>query len=145
MSILVEGIDEVKDEVKAVLETLRNIKSLYPLIEQELEQIAQDSIKNQQSATTNQGYKPLTPTTQELTGKPATPALFSSTLGYQAKVKMTLVGQDEAMISSQLPYAEVHQFGNPNNTLFGRRAPIPARPFLPVRKDGTFTASLKRS
>lgn len=30
--------------------------------------------------------------------------------------------------------AAVHQFGNPNNRFFGRAlAPIPARPFLPIR------------
>lgn len=32
------------------------------------------------------------------------------------------------------PYARVHQFGNPNNRLFGKTpAPIPARPILPLR------------
>lgn len=30
-------------------------------------------------------------------------------------------------------FAEVHQWGNPNNTMFGHPAPIPARPMFPVR------------
>lgn len=34
-------------------------------------------------------------------------------------------------------YAGVHQFGNPDNKMpNGARAPIPARPFLPVRRQG---------
>ena len=38
------------------------------------------------------------------------------------------VGTDETV------YAATHQFGRPDNRLFGRaRAPIPARPFLPLR------------
>lgn len=33
--------------------------------------------------------------------------------------------------------ARVHQFGNPNNKFFGKgRAPIPARPFLPITTTG---------
>lgn len=34
-------------------------------------------------------------------------------------------------------YARVHQFGNPRNKFFGKgRAPIPARPMMPVKKRG---------
>lgn len=34
--------------------------------------------------------------------------------------------------------AQVHQFGNPNNRFFGKAlAPIPARPMLPIRGDGS--------
>jgi phage virion morphogenesis protein len=40
------------------------------------------------------------------------------------------VGTDETV------YAATHQFGRPDNRMFGRaRAPIPARPFLPRRGD----------
>ena len=39
------------------------------------------------------------------------------------------------VVGMAAPYAKVHQFGNPNNRLFGKgpRAPIPARPMLPLR------------
>jgi phage virion morphogenesis protein len=143
LSIEVEGIDDLKAEVKAYLDTLKDIKTLYTLIEQELEQVAQQSIQSQQSATTGRSYAPLTPTTQELQNKPPRPALWSRTLGGSPMVKMTLLGKDSAMISSQIPYSEVHQYGNPNNTLFGRKAPIPARPFLPVKRDGTFSSKFE--
>ena len=42
-----------------------------------------------------------------------------------------------AVGSSDGVKARVHQFGNPNNRFFGRgRAPIPARPFLPIQPSG---------
>ncbi len=42
-------------------------------------------------------------------------------------------GADSATVFAGTEYAEVHQFGNPNNKAWGRgSAPIPARPFLPT-------------
>lgn len=38
------------------------------------------------------------------------------------------------VVSLAAPYAPVQHFGNPNNKLFGKvKAPIPARPILPLR------------
>ncbi len=45
-----------------------------------------------------------------------------------------------ASVSTNVPYAHVHQFGNPDNTLpnrpGGAYAPIPARRFLPLDENG---------
>lgn len=139
--IEVEGISDIKDEVKAYLDSLKDIKSLYKEIEDQLNVIVQESVGSQQSATTNRAYKNLTQATQKLQGKAASPALYSRTLGGIPAVKMVVEGgkSDRAYVYSNLPYAGVHQFGNPNNKLFGHNAPIPARPFLPIKKNGDFT------
>ncbi len=40
-------------------------------------------------------------------------------------------------VGTDVIYAATHQFGNPANRMFGRAsAPIPARPFLPIRASG---------
>lgn len=44
---------------------------------------------------------------------------------------------NEVQVGTNVIYAAVHQFGNPANRFYntsrGRPAPIPARPFLPIR------------
>lgn len=43
----------------------------------------------------------------------------------------------ELSIARDGSFPAVHQFGNPNNLAWGRvPAPIPARPFFPIREDG---------
>lgn len=44
------------------------------------------------------------------------------------------VADTHVRVGTPVDYAAVHQFGNPRNRFFGRAlAPIPARPFLPIR------------
>lgn len=138
MAIEIDTSD-IQEEVSAILNSLRDIKSLYIKIQEELQDIANISIENQKSATTGRAFNPLTDATQKLTGKAASPALMSRRLGGRVQIRMTKLGGSDAMLTTDLPFAEVHQFGNPNNTLFGHKAPIKARAFLPLKKDGEFT------
>lgn len=139
MGIETTGLEEIKDFVREIQGTLSDIRSLYSKIEDELNVIVDDSISSQRSATTGQKYKDLTATTQKLSNKRPRPALYSRSLGGKPKIKMTTRGSDGIILYSDLPYAGVHQFGNPDNTLFGSDAPIPARPFMPIKKNGQFT------
>lgn len=49
-------------------------------------------------------------------------------------VQVVSVGRDEAVIGSRLPYAAIHQFGGKAGR--GRKASIPARPFLGLSEAG---------
>ena len=44
-------------------------------------------------------------------------------------------GRADFAIEATSDYASIHQDGNPQNKMYGRgRAPIPARPFLPIQR-----------
>lgn len=140
MSIEITGLDKLKSQIEVCLQSLTNMNSLYEKIEEELNVEIEEAISTQTSPTTGQAYKQLTQATMELQNKNSRPALYSRTLGGMPKANLTLLGSNDAMISTNLPYGEVHQFGNPNNKIFGmKKAPIPARPFMPIKKDGSFT------
>lgn len=47
---------------------------------------------------------------------------------------VTGFSRDEAMIGTNVPYAAIHQFGGKAGR--GRKVDIPARPFLPMDKNG---------
>ena len=133
MSIEIEGIEEINGEVRDILNSLRNIRTLYDRIGEDLQAVADESIREQKSATTNQGFAALTDATQQLLQKPPRPALRP------VRIRMVYQGGNDAFVASDMPYDAVHQFGNPDNTLFGHKAPIRARSFLPVKKNNEFT------
>ena len=85
-----------------------------------------------------EAHPPLSPTTLRLREKG-----FGLPSGALAKSMRTTASGDEAMalVTGEASlYAGVRQFGNPANRLpntdHGAPAPIPARPFLPIRGGG---------
>lgn len=137
--IEIEGIDDVIDEIDAYINTIDNINSLFDEIALSLKDVANNAVATQKSATTSQALKALTPTTQKMQKKPPRPSLYNRSFGGAIDIKVASLTNKSAAIYSTLPYSGIHQFGNPTNKLFGHSAPIPARPFLPIKKDGTFT------
>lgn len=68
------------------------------------------------------------PSVQKLIGK--TRALYASIRGESDEDSASVTAGD----NGSEPYADVQQYGNPNNKMFGKApAPIPARPFFPSR------------
>lgn len=52
----------------------------------------------------------------------------------RASIKRTS-GRADFVVSAEASYADVHQEGNPGNRMYGKgRAPVPARPFMPIRR-----------
>lgn len=144
MAIVIEGLDQARNLVKTLVGNLRNTNSLMQAIEEEIENIVNDSIQRQRSATTGQKYKDLTPLTQKLEKKPATPALTSKS-GFARIVRLEIINKKTALIHTSIPYGDLHQFGNPNNKVFGNgKGPIPARQFLPITKDGKWTQKFEK-
>jgi phage gpG-like protein len=141
MSIEINGLEQLTTKIKSIGDALKDIRTLYAKIEEELNVEIIESISSQTSATTGRTYPELTRATMELTGKPKRPALYSRTLGGYPKAK---IGGNDATITTNLPYEAIHQFGNPNNELTGHHAPIPARPFLPIKPNGLFTEEFKQ-
>lgn len=60
--------------------------------------------------------------------------MLANSINYQVSDDAVIVG---TLVGTGRQYAAVHQFGNPANRMFntpsGHPAPIPARPFLPIR------------
>ncbi len=138
-SFEVKGLTELRAQISAYSKSLRTTKPLFDAIEAELDKTVNESLAGQKSATTGRAYKPLTPTTVFLEKKPANTALQSKS-GYGRITVLRVTNGFNATIDVSIPYAPIHQFGNPNNKLFGViKAPIAARPYLPIKKDGTFT------
>lgn len=144
MAIVIEGLDETRNLIKKLVGNLRNTNSLMQAIEEEIENTVNDSIQKQRSATTGQQYKSLTPLTQKLENKPARPALTSKS-GFARIVRLQVINKKTALITTSIPYGDIHQFGNPKNKVFGKgNGPIPARAFLPITKQGEWTEKFKR-
>lgn len=61
-------------------------------------------------------------------------------MGFLAGSLTTRASRDDLLFGTNLVYAPVQQFGNPDNRFYntprGAAAPIPARPFLPLRESG---------
>lgn len=71
------------------------------------------------------------PSVQKLIGK--TRQLYASIHAESDEESASVVAGD----NGSEPYAQVQQYGNPNNKMFGKgNAPIPARPYFPSRSPG---------
>lgn len=139
MAIEATGLNDAMELVRSYSQSLRTLAPLIQQIEEALEEIAEVAVTTQTSAVDGRPYAPLTETSQRLLGKPSTPALMGARLGASRLVKIDRLGTKDAILSTTLPYTQVHQFGNPNNTLYGNHAPIPARPILPLKSNGELT------
>lgn len=76
--------------------------------------------------------------------RPAT-LLWRRRKGYRASPKLDASGflrrsitvdsgRSSVIVRAVAPYADIHQFGNPRNRAWGKgKAPIPARPFMPLK------------
>lgn len=83
----------------------------------------------------NAAWEPLSPLTLELRrGSSAQPLLDTGRLAGSMTYR---ADDDQVDIGTNVIYAATHQFGRADNRMFGRGlAPIPARPFLPLRSTG---------
>jgi phage gpG-like protein len=82
----------------------------------------------------NIAWAPLSPVTLALRRKGGKGAqILRDTGRLGASITHNVVG-DEVRVGSNVQYSRAQQLGNPTNKMFGKgSAPIPARPFLPIR------------
>lgn len=82
----------------------------------------------------NRAWAPLSPVTLALRRKGGKGAQILRDTGRLGdSITHNVVG-DEVRVGSNVQYARAQQLGNPANKMFGKgSAPIPARPFLPIR------------
>lgn len=139
MSVEVSGIDKVKQMVSGYTRSIRTMRTLFEKIESEIEKEVENAIKTQKSATTGKKFKELSDITVEKTGKSKNQALYSDSGGTGRIVKLDKISDKDAVISVSMPFAEIQQFGNPDNKYYESDAPIPARQFLPITRNGKFT------
>ncbi len=83
----------------------------------------------------NTGWAPLSPVTLALRrGSSAQPLVDTGRLAASMTYRVT---DDTVDIGTNVESGATHQFGRADNRMFGRGlAPIPARPFLPLRSSG---------
>jgi phage virion morphogenesis protein len=137
------NLQKVIQHIEGIRIKLSELDSLYEHISEALEEEANAAITNQKSNTTGRSFKPLTPYTQERYNKGPKDALKSKSS--QDRIVVVRSKARGIEIATNLAYDYIHQYGNPDNKLFGKHdAPIPARQFLPIKKDGTFTESFRR-
>ena len=122
----------IDDEVSKVIRGLR--RELKDSEKRMLEgaKIIQEEIKTSfenKASPLGEGWNPPSETTKDLG--------FKRQLEKTGKLKRSIEKgtriQNGFQFTSKLPYAAAQHFGNPNNKIFGKKkAPIPARPFIPV-------------
>lgn len=137
------GINDAIELVKSYSVSLRTLKPLFEAIEEALEDVADTAVATQKSAIDDTPYKSLTATTQKITGKGPRDALKSRSLASGRLVAFKNLGQSSATLTTSMPYASIHQYGAPNNKFNKNKAPIPARPFLPLLDNGDFTTEFQ--
>ena len=138
----VQGLDKLLKRINRISTSIQETSDLYQSIGDALESEAQRSIREQKSATTNRRYAPLKPSTQEEKNKGPDDAL-KSRKGTIKIISMRILGKGRAEFITTMPYASVHQYGNPRNRYYGNKAPIPRRPFIPVKENGELSDRMK--
>lgn len=142
MKLEVSGLQQTLQRIKRISTSLEETSELFQSIGDALEEEAQRTIREQKSATDNKRYAPLSIVTQEKTGKGPRDAL-KSRHGTTKLISLRIISRDSAELLTTMPYAAVHQYGNQENTFYGRKAPIPRRPFLPIKRDGSLSERMK--
>ena len=138
--VTVEGLDEAMAMLEDLQDFCDNPQPLFDVVVYELNKETEKAIVGQKSATTGRKYEPLKPSTQKKKGKGPNDALKSNSYNTSQVIKKISGNAHDGMeVEVEVPYADVHQFGNRDNEYYGNRAPIPQRPFLPIKNDGTFT------
>lgn len=121
---------KLKRELRKLQKKLDKFNEALQLIADEIEE-AIDIAFAQKKTIDNKGWKPWSETTEKVWGTRG--SLLNRTGRLKSSIKV-VTKDGEIRIEVRNPAAAVHQYGNPSNKAWGRgRAPIPARPYLPIK------------
>lgn len=138
-----KGLVEATEYLKALEQRLGDMEAALEVVASDLELMVSDAFENEASPT-GKAWTPLSPVTVKLRPKRKGGQILSDRGLLQRSVK-SRVTDFSALIGTNNKYAKAQQFGNPDNKIFGKYdAPIPARPFLPVDKNGKTTISKEK-
>lgn len=131
MRVRVEVDDRrLQREMRKLKRKIQKFNEAMEEIAEEVEEAIQMAFAQKKSIN-NISWKPWSETTEKVHGT------RGSLLNRRGRLKRSIKvskRDDVVTIEVRNPSAAVHQFGNPFNKAWGRgRAPIPARPYLPLR------------
>lgn len=138
MKVEATGIDEAQRALEEMRARLANLTPVMQVAVADTVALIDDSFDSQ-SSPGGAPWAPLKATTiarRRKGGGSGSPRALVDT----GRLRQSITGQAGATgfrFGSNVAYAGAQQLGNPNNRFFGRaRAPIPARPFMPIEKQG---------
>jgi phage gpG-like protein len=155
--ISMSGVGDVQAELDAMADRLRDLRPVMQIAAQDTVTLTDQSFEDQTSPS-GDGWAEHSPTTVALrmkrrnqTGprkrRPRGQRAQEQRLPDVRKLLDTgrlrqsmtgTAGRTGFSFGSNVIYAGAQQFGNPENRLFGKkRAPIPARPFMPIVAEGS--------
>lgn len=119
-----------------------NLSPIMEEVAEELRLMVDDAFEEEASPN-GKAWKPLSDATLNIrrtrkTGKTTSNKILKDS-GTLRRSVVANAGKRSASVGVGGPaskYAHIQQMGNPNNRLNGKRAPIPAREFLPMDKSG---------
>lgn len=138
MKIEVSGIDETQQRLEEIRARLADLTPVMQVAVADTVTLIDDSFDGQRSPG-GQPWAPLSAIT--IARRRRGPGNgFPRILINTGRLRQSITGQAGNKgfhFGTNVVYAGAQQFGNPNNRYLGRaRAPIPARPFLPVESRG---------
>lgn len=127
-----------EEQVSRRLRQLANVdpEQAMPVIGETLVDLTKASFRNARDPY-GTPWKPLSPTTMAMRRQGASAKPLQDTRRLYNSISAQRVN-DGVAVGTNVVYAKVHQFGNDQNRFFGGPlAPIPARPFLPWKRNAT--------
>ena len=142
MTLRVDGAEAVQRLRTRIAEAKARLDNLGPALAPAAAQLNTMIVRgfNLQRGPNEEPWPPLRPTTVARRRNKGNPKMLQDTGNLKRSISTRATDQSVlfGVSGSAATYARTHQFGNPSNRMFGKaKAPIPARPFLPVAKDGS--------
>lgn len=131
-------ISEALARISAVADRCRDMTPVTRVIAADLKAFVDSRFQSSTSALDGSPFRPLSDATKSISRRRqgGTPLLDTGRLRSSVFARGTPTG---VVFGTNSIQAKTQQFGRADNLVFGRApGPIPARPFLPVLRDGSF-------
>lgn len=120
----------LKRELRKLDTQLKNFKKALELVGEEIEEVIDRAFAEKRSPSGN-SWAPWSETTKRVSGTRG--SLLNRTGRLKSSIRVVVRNRDVSIEVVHVAGA-VHQFGFPGNKAWGKgNAPIPARPFLPIK------------
>lgn len=137
------SIDELQKDLKRIAKELANPRPLLLDIEGAARSEAKESFIEAKDPVSGKKWQELSPMTK---ANKKRKNLSEKKLIATSKLKNSINGRilnDTVSIGVNLPYAAIHEYGGKAGR--NHKVKIPARPYMPMNKDGALSKSLDKS
>lgn len=132
------GFSDAVDQVRAIADRLANMTPIMRIVAIDVKALVDRSFQTG-AAPDGTAWAPHSQTTidRRRVGRGSGAARLLLDTGRLRRSITAVASRTGVVFGTNLVYAPAQQFGNPSNKMFGKApAPIPARPFLPISRDG---------